>query len=85
MNIEEYSFEKAIHDSREHLSHMHFADNNRSMPGFAHVDFEPIVRTLQKISYDRFVSFEPNFMEYDYKSATLEGLQHIKKIENNQS
>ncbi|HYZ49751.1 MAG TPA: TIM barrel protein, partial [Nitrososphaeraceae archaeon] len=34
MNIEEDSLEYAIIDSKHLLSHMHFADNNRKLPGY---------------------------------------------------
>lgn len=81
MNIEESSFEKTILDSKGFVKHTHFADNNRSMPGYAHLDFAPIVKTLQKIGYDGYVSFEPN-LTVDYESATLNGLQFIKNLEN---
>jgi D-psicose/D-tagatose/L-ribulose 3-epimerase len=82
MNIEESSFEKAILDSKDLVRHTHFADNNRMMPGYAHLDFDPIVKTLQKIGYDKYISFEPNLTDSDYKSATLNGLQFVKKLEN---
>lgn len=81
MNIEESSFEKAIHDSGGLVKHTHFADNNRAMPGYAHLDFAPIVKTFQKIGYDGYVSFEPN-LTVDYESATLNGLQFIKNLES---
>ena len=82
MNIEESSFEKAIGDSKEFLRHTHFAENNRAMPGYAHLDFEPIVRTLHNIGYDKYISFEPNLIDVDYKLATLKGLNLIKRLEN---
>lgn len=80
MNIEESSFEKTILDSKDFIKHAHFADNNRMMPGYAHLDFAPIVKTLQKIRYDGYISFEPN-LTTDYESATLSGLQFIKNLE----
>src|SRR5579872_2481287 len=79
MNIEESSFEKTILDSKSFVKHTHFADNNRAMPGYAHLDFAPIVKTLQKIGYDGYISFEPN-LTTDYESATLNGLQFIKNL-----
>ena len=82
MNIEEVSLEKAILDSKDLVLHTHFADNNRMMPGCAHLDFELIVKTLQKIGYNKYVSFEPNLTESDYKSATSNGLEFVKKLEN---
>lgn len=80
MNIEESSFEKAILDSKNFVKHTHFADNNRTMPGYAHLDFALIVKTLQKIGYQGYVSFEPN-LTADYESATCTGLQFIKNLE----
>lgn len=82
MNIEESSFQQAIEDSKDFLRHTHFAENNRTMPGCAHLDFESIVTTLHKIGYDRYISFEPNLANIDYKLATLKGLNLIKKLEN---
>ena len=82
MNIEESSFEQAIEDSKDFLRHTHFAENNRAMPGYACLDFELIVRTLHDIGYDKYVSFEPNLIDVDYKLATHEGLNLIKRLEN---
>lgn len=85
MNIEESSFEQAIEDSKNFLAHTHFAENNRAMPGYAHLDFESIVKTLHKIGYDKYISFEPNLNEVDYKLATLKGLNLIKRLEKHVS
>jgi len=83
MNIEEESFENAILKSQGLLRHSHFADNNRKMPGYAHIDFQSIIRSLKRISYDRFISFEPNLERREYQPATKNGLDCIKKIEKN--
>ncbi|SMH71433.1 sugar phosphate isomerase/epimerase family protein [Candidatus Nitrosotalea okcheonensis] len=80
MNIEESSFEKTILDSKSLLRHTHFSDNNRAMPGYAHLDFATIVKALRKIKYHGYISFEPN-LTADYESSTLSGLQFIKKLE----
>ncbi|MGI0088637.1 MAG: sugar phosphate isomerase/epimerase family protein [Nitrosotalea sp.] len=82
MNIEESSFEQAIMDSKDFLRHTHFSDNNRAMPGGAHLDFTSIVKTLNRIGYGKYVSFEPNLANADYKSATLDGLKFIRALEN---
>lgn len=79
MNIEEDLFEDAIQSSRRFLRHMHFADNNRKMPGFAHIDFSTIVRSLIQISYDGYISFEPNLPDKNYEHATRFGLDFIKR------
>jgi D-psicose/D-tagatose/L-ribulose 3-epimerase len=80
MNIEEDLFADAIQSSRQLLLHMHFADNNRKMPGFAHIDFFTIVKSLKEIDYVGYISFEPNIAEKNYENATKYGLNFVKRI-----
>ncbi len=80
MNIEEDLFEEAIQSSRKFLRHMHFADNNRKMPGFAHIDFSTIVKSLNGIDYDDFISFEPNIADKNYVHAIKYGLDFVKRM-----
>ena len=79
MNIEEDLFEDAIQSSHKFLRHMHFADNNRKMPGFAHIDFSRIVKSLIQIGYNGYISFEPNLPDKNYEHATSFGLDFIKR------
>jgi sugar phosphate isomerase/epimerase len=79
MNIEEDLFEDAIQSTHKFLRHMHFADNNRKMPGFAHIDFSIIVKSLIEIGYDGYFSFEPNLPDKNYEHATRYGLDFIKR------
>lgn len=81
MNIEEDLFSDAIQSSRQLLLHMHFADNNRKMPGFAHIDFYTIVKSLKEIGYVGYISFEPRIADKTYEHATKHGLSFIKRIE----
>jgi D-psicose/D-tagatose/L-ribulose 3-epimerase len=80
MNIEEDSFKDAIQSSSELLLHMHFADNNRKMPGFAHIDFSTIVKSLKEIGYVGYISFEPSIADKNYEHATKYGLNFVKRI-----
>ncbi|MEP0825852.1 MAG: sugar phosphate isomerase/epimerase [Nitrososphaera sp.] len=80
MNIEEDSFEDAIRTAGEYLKHMHFADNNRKMPGFGHIDFATIIRCLQETCYDGYISFEPNIGDRGYEHATKSGLDFIRDL-----
>ncbi|HEX6280895.1 MAG TPA: sugar phosphate isomerase/epimerase family protein [Nitrososphaera sp.] len=80
MNIEEDLFKDAIQSSRKFLRHMHFADNNRKMPGFAHIDFSTIVKSLSEIGYQGYISFEPNIADKNYQHATKYGLDFVKRI-----
>ena len=80
MNIEEDLFKEAIQSSRKFLRHMHFADNNRKMPGFAHIDFSTIVKSLNEIDYNGFISFEPNIADKNYVHAIKYGLDFVKRM-----
>ncbi|MBA3978479.1 MAG: sugar phosphate isomerase/epimerase [Nitrosopumilus sp.] len=81
MNIEEDSFKNTILKSKDFLCHLHFADNNRKMPGFGHIDFEQIVSSLKDISYSGTKSFEPNISSIDYQKDLLFGIKYMENIE----
>jgi sugar phosphate isomerase/epimerase len=81
MNIEEDSIEHAIMESRRLLRHTHFADNNRKMPGSAHMDFRSIINSLNTIKYDGYISFEPILTNDKYETATKDGLEVIEALE----
>ena len=81
MNIEEDSLEDTILKSRKLLRHVHLADNNRKMPGYAHINFQSIMRSLFGIGYNGYASFEPNVNDKDYENLTKRGLEFIKSLE----
>ncbi|MGB8085656.1 MAG: TIM barrel protein, partial [Nitrososphaeraceae archaeon] len=80
MNIEEDSFSHAIELARDFLLHMHFADNNRKMPGSGHLDFSSILSAIRKIKYQRYISFEPNLEQTSYLDSLKEGIAYIKGL-----
>lgn len=57
-NIEERSFEEAIHVAGRRLNHVHLVDSNRLAPGCGHIDFLPILRALQDAGYVGYLSAE---------------------------
>ena len=57
-NIEERSFEEAIHLAGDRLSHVHLVDSNRLAPGCGHIDFLPILRALHDVGYGGYLSAE---------------------------
>jgi sugar phosphate isomerase/epimerase len=84
MNIEEDSFENAILCANGLLHHTHFADNNRKMPGFGHIDFKSIIKALDRIGYDNnnhYISFESILTSDRYEVDTQYGLDFIKSIQ----
>ena len=58
MNIEEASIADAFRASKGVLQHVHLADSDRTAPGGALLDFEPIIEALVDIDYDKYLSFE---------------------------
>ena len=82
MNIEEDSYSDIILQAKNRLVHMHFADNNRKMPGEGHIDFETIVKSLKKIAYNGYISFEPTFSDSDFQTKVKSGLDFIKNLES---
>jgi D-psicose/D-tagatose/L-ribulose 3-epimerase len=83
MNIEEDSIYDAIVNSDTILKHVHVSDNNRKMPGFAHIDFNSVVGALKKIKYSKFLTFEPTVESTDYENDLKLGLQYLRNLSKN--
>jgi sugar phosphate isomerase/epimerase len=83
MNIEEDSFQDSIADSATLLGHMHFADNNRKMPGYGHIDFRAVVDALKRARYCSYISFEPTIHGSGYGEPLNKGLSYIRELERN--
>ncbi len=49
------------------IEHVHLADSNRRFPGQGHIDFRAIIKALEAISYQGYLSGEflplPSFLE----------------------
>jgi sugar phosphate isomerase/epimerase len=58
MNIEERSLPEAIRETGDLLDHVHLSDSNRLAPGWGHIDFGEILRTLREIGYRGYLAFE---------------------------
>lgn len=80
MNIEEDSLYDTIVASGSLLKHVHVSDNNRKMPGLAHIDFDAVVRGLKKIKYSKYISFEPTIESTDYEIDLKAGLEHFTSL-----
>ena len=90
MNIEERSLPEAIRQTGELLNHVHLSDSNRLAPGWGHIDFEEILRTLQSIGYRGYLAFElilPPGSPSDgagrakaLDDTTEQAIQHIRRL-----
>ena len=81
MNIEEKDFSDSINKSKLFLKHIHFADNNRRMPGLGHINFNSILKTLKKIQYTNYIGLEP-MLDRNYKKEITRGLNFLNKLCN---
>jgi D-psicose/D-tagatose/L-ribulose 3-epimerase len=81
MNIEEKDFSDSINKSKLFLKHIHFADNNRRMPGLGHINFNSILKTLKKIQYTNYIGLEP-MIDKNYKREITRGLNFLNKLCN---
>ncbi len=92
MNIEERSLPEVIRQTGELLNHVHLSDSNRLAPGWGHIDFGEILRTLQEIGYGGYLAFElilpPGSPSEGADRAealddtTEQAIQHIRRLES---
>ena len=64
MSIEEGSSVDSLYMIRNHLLHVHIADNTREPAGMGHTDFKEILRALKRIGYEGSLT-----MEFMYRLA----------------
>lgn len=79
MNIEEPSIAEAIRAARGYIGHVHFADSNRRAMGCGHIAAEPIIRALQEIGYDGYLSAEVLPLP-DTDSAARQTISSFKQL-----
>ncbi|MDO8588107.1 MAG: 5-keto-L-gluconate epimerase [Armatimonadota bacterium] len=58
MNIEEPSIRGSLVSAGSRIAHVHTADSNRWAPGFGHIDFAEVVKTLKEVGYEGYLSAE---------------------------
>ncbi|NDL68746.1 sugar phosphate isomerase/epimerase family protein [Anaerotalea alkaliphila] len=78
-NIEDKCICESIRESKGHLAHMHFADNNRRIPGTCGLDFKKIVDTLREINYEGPVALEM-FQLPDQHTAARKSSEFLKPL-----
>lgn len=79
MNIEEPVIEDSLKKYSNLIRHIHFADSNRWPPGYGHIDFKSIMKTLKSAGYNDYISFEMLPMP-DPETAAREGINCIKSL-----
>jgi sugar phosphate isomerase/epimerase len=79
MNIEEASIEAALRKAAGRIHHVHVADSNRWAPGDGHVDFASIIRTLESIGYEGYLSAEI-LPRPDEQTAAWRAIAHLRRF-----
>ena len=79
MNIEEVSIYASIVKAKGYITHVHLADSNRWAPGTGHLDFPQIIKTLEKIDYEGYLSAEILPLPDPDRAARLT-IEYLKKI-----
>jgi 5-keto-L-gluconate epimerase len=77
MNIEERSITGTLREHAALVWHVQVVDNNREAPGFGHLDFPDILRTLQEIGYRGYVSAEVMPVP-DFSTATRQSFDYLR-------
>jgi sugar phosphate isomerase/epimerase len=81
MNIEEDEpIYKSIRKCKDHLFHVHVADNNRKVPGAGHLMFRRFFKALREIGYDRFVSVEIVSYLPKFETVAEKSIRYLRKI-----
>lgn len=77
---EETPVNQLLRDSGEHLYHVHVNDANKRGPGFGQTDFVSVMRTLNELNYQRYVSVEVFDFAPDPRSIAAGSLHYLKGI-----
>ncbi len=80
MNIEQRNICQTIKDNRDHIVHIHLADNTRLEPGTGMTDFRAIFNVLKDIGYSNYVSLECGFSMPDRKQALTQTVNYLKDL-----
>ncbi len=80
MSTESKPIHQIIQDSAEWLVHVHANDPNRQGPGMGNVDFVPIVKALDEIEYDGWLSVEVFDYAPGIESLAGDSIRYLKKV-----
>ena len=78
MSDEESDLAEAIRASREYLRHVHANDDNGLGPGFGNIDFVPVAKALNDISFEGYLSVEVFDFSLDAVEVAKKSIAFLK-------
>ncbi len=79
MNIEDRSQAESFILAQDLNIHMHFADNNRGIPGTGNIDFVDAIRVLRALGYKRYISMEIE-QDPDCCTAARAAFEYVQRL-----
>ncbi|MCA9162994.1 MAG: sugar phosphate isomerase/epimerase family protein [Pirellulaceae bacterium] len=79
MSSESTPIEQIIREHADLMIHFHANDANRRGPGMGEIDFVPILRTLQEVNYDGWVSVEVFDYEPGVESLAKDSIDYMRR------
>lgn len=80
-NIEEVSVPDAIRRAERRLMLIHLADSNRQMPGMGHIDFTGVIRELDEIGFEGYLSLDCLPARPDPTTYLGHSIDYMKRLE----
>jgi sugar phosphate isomerase/epimerase len=79
MQIDDACIPASFMEAAAETIHVHFADTNRGCPGSGSIDFALVLRMLNAMRYDRFISMEIRQIP-DSERAARQALAYVKML-----
>ncbi len=79
MNMEERDWKQPVLLCKNHLKHVHVADNTRHYPGYGLINFAPFLEALEAIGYDQTLTMEC-YPVPDGKTSVLRGMEFLRGL-----
>jgi sugar phosphate isomerase/epimerase len=80
MSSEAKPIPQIIKESAKHLAHFHANDPNLLGPGMGDVKFEPIIKALDDVEYDGYLSVEVFDFKPGAEKIASESIRYLKKV-----
>ena len=80
-NIEDVSVPDAIRRAERRLMLIHLADSNRQMPGMGHIDFTGVIRELDEIGFEGYLSLDCLPARPDPNTYLTHSIDYMKQLE----